>query len=258
MPPARAIFYLLTAGAFGITACAVTGHAPALSFVVTFGALYIVVLLLGVMVLRLRVFVDALVHGPHGAKGIALTFDDGPHPETTMRTLDALDAAGAKATFFVIGRKAEKHPDVIKAILERGHSIGLHSYAHDRLFALRGAERWHDDLARGARVLERLTGSRPTLFRPPIGHTVPHSARIVRELGLRVIGWDVSGRDGVSADAKTVTERVLRDARDGCIVLLHDASERGTHEPAGVAALPAILDGLKAKGLGVVPLSEWM
>jgi peptidoglycan/xylan/chitin deacetylase (PgdA/CDA1 family) len=258
MPPARAAFYALTAVALFITWRAVMGDPPTLRWLALFFAVYVTVLLCGVLILRLRVFVDAMVRGPRGAKGVVLTFDDGPDPDTTPRALDALDAANAKATFFVIGRKAEKHPEVVRSILERGHAIGLHSYAHDRLFALRGPSRWRKDLKRGARVLEGVTGARPRLFRPPIGHTVPHTARIVRELGLRVIGWNVSANDGIRASAKEVAERVVRMARDGSIVLLHDAAERGNHEPAGVAALPEILTGLKAKGLDVVPLSEWI
>jgi peptidoglycan/xylan/chitin deacetylase (PgdA/CDA1 family) len=258
MPPARALFYLMTAVALGVSIRAVLGEPPSITFVAIFTSAYLGLILCGVFFLRLRVFVDAMIHGPRGAKGIALTFDDGPDPESTKKTLDALDAAGAKATFFVIGKKAEAHPDTVRDILERGHLVGLHSYAHDRLFALKGARRWKKDLKRGARVLEEITGKKPKLFRPPIGHTVPHTPRVVRELGMRVIGWDVSARDGIRADPKDVARRVLESARDGAIVLLHDASERGTHAPAGVTALPEILDGLKKKGLAVVPLSDWM
>jgi peptidoglycan/xylan/chitin deacetylase (PgdA/CDA1 family) len=258
VPPVRALFYALTVFALALSVRAVLGEPPTLSLLLLFSILYVTVLLCGVLVLRLRVFVDAVIHGPRGAKGVVLTFDDGPDPATTMRALEALDAGSAPATFFLIGRKAEKHPETVKAIIERGHAVGLHSYAHDRLFAFRSAARWRRDLKRGARVLEGLTGSKVRLFRPPIGHTVPHTARVLRELGLRVVGWDVSARDGVSADAETVARRVLEGARDGSIVLLHDASERGTHDPAGVAALPLILDGLKAKGLAVVPLSDWL
>lgn len=258
MPPARFAFYALTFVALALSVRAVTGHPPTVAFVAEFSALYVAVLLAGVFVLRLRVFVDAMIRGPRGAKGVVLTFDDGPDPTSTPRALDALDAARAKATFFVIGKKAEAHPDLVKDILARGHAIGLHSYAHDRLFALRGARAWRRDLKRGARVLHEITGSKPKLFRPPIGHTVPHTPRVVRELGMRVIGWDVGARDGVRADPKDVARRVVDGARDGSIVLLHDAAERGTHDPAGVAALPAILEGLAKKGLPVVPLSEWM
>ena len=258
MPPARALFYLMTTAALVVSARAVMGAPPSITFVAIFTSAYLAIILCGVFFLRLRVFVDAMVHGPKGAKGVALTFDDGPDPDSTKKTLDALDAAGAKATFFVIGKKAEAYPETVREILERGHEVALHSYAHDRLFALRGARTWKRDLKKGARVLEEITGSKPKLFRPPIGHTVPHTPRIVRELGLRVIGWDVSARDGIRADPKEVARRVLEGARDGAIVLLHDASERGTHAPAGVAALPDILAGLEKKGLAVVPLSEWM
>lgn len=258
MPPARFVFWTMTLVALGVSLRAAMGQPPTVAFVVLFGAAYVAVLLLGVLVLRLRVFVDAMLRGPRGSKGVVLTFDDGPDPKSTMRALDALDAAGAKATFFVIAKKAEQHPDVVRAILERGHAIGLHSYAHDRLFALRGARTWRKDLRRGARGLEKIVGERVRLFRPPIGHTVPHTPRVLGELGLRVIGWNVSARDGVRAEPDDVARRVLDRARDGSIVLLHDAAERGTHEPAGVAALPAILEGLEKKGLEVVPLSDWI
>lgn len=257
MPPARLLFYAMTAAALGVSLRAVTGHPPRAVALAAFAAAYAVVFFSGIFVLRLRVFVDAMVRGPRGAKGVVLTFDDGPDPTTTPRALDALDAAGVKATFFVIGKKAEAHPEVVRAILDRGHAVALHSYAHDRLFALRGARRWRKDLRRGAEVLKSVTGARVRLFRPPIGHTVPHTPRVVRELGLRVVGWDVSARDGLPAAPEDVARRVLAGARDGSIVLLHDAAERGTHEPAGVAALPAILEGLAKKGLAVVPLSEW-
>src|SRR5262249_55781480 len=123
--------------------------------------LYVALVLSGVFVLRLRVFVDAVVHGPRGARGVALTFDDGPDPIWTPRVLEALDAAKAKATFFLIGRKAEAHPELVRAISARGHAIGLHSYEHDRLVALRSRKRVRADLERGIRVLEAITGERP-------------------------------------------------------------------------------------------------
>ncbi len=258
MPPARAFFYGLTLAALGLTVRSfVIGPLPARS-VAAFAALYAMVLLFGVFVLRLRVFVDAMIRGPRGAKGVVLTFDDGPDPVWTKRALEALDTAGAKATFFVIGRKAEAHPDLVREMIARGHTVGLHSYAHDRLFAMRGPGRWRRDLKRGMRALEKITGERPRLFRPPIGHTVPHTARVLNELGLRVIGWSVSARDGVRAEPDAVTARVLEGARAGSIVLLHDAAERGDHDPAGVAALPKILAGLQERGLPVVALGEWL
>ena len=258
MPPARFSFYVLNLAAMGFALRAVLAGPPPWPWTVFAVSLYVACFMGGVLFLRLQIFVDAVLRGPEGAKGVALTFDDGPDPVWTRRTLDALDAAGTKATFFVIGKKAEAHPEIIAEILARGHAVGLHSYGHDRLFAMRGPGTWRRDLKKGIRVLEKLTGERPTLFRPPIGHTNPHVARVLRELRLRVIGWDVGARDGVAADPEDVAARVLAGATNGSIVLLHDAAERGDRDPAGVIALPAILAGLKERKLDVVPLAGFV
>ena len=114
-------------------------------------------------------------------------------------------------------------------------------------------------LERGVASLERATGRRPRLFRPPIGHTNPIIARVVDDLGLTVVGWTVRGLDGMAgARADAVAARVRRGLRDGVIVLLHDAPEKGDAEPPAVRALPAILDAISAQGLDVVPLQAWM
>jgi peptidoglycan-N-acetylglucosamine deacetylase len=147
----------------------------------------------------------------------------------------------------------------VRAILQQGHAIGLHSYAHDRLFAIRGQRRVRADLERGIAAFERVVGRRPILFRPPIGHTNPTIARAVDALGLVVVGWTVAGLDGTSwARPAAVVARVRRGLRDGAIVLLHDAPDRGEREPAAVAALPLILDAIDAAGLSAVALTEWL
>jgi peptidoglycan/xylan/chitin deacetylase (PgdA/CDA1 family) len=259
VPPARVVVYAATVGVLVMTARAVLVGPPPLGWAALALAVYAALVLGGVFVLRWRVFVDAVVRGPRGARGVALTFDDGPHPRWTPRVLDTLDARGVKATFFLVGRKAEAHPEVVRDILARGHQVGLHSYAHDRLFALRRERRVREDLLRGMAVLEKLTGRSPTWFRPPIGHTNPVIARVADALDLSVVGWTIGGRDGVaSARVADVVARVRRDLRDGAIVLLHDAPERGDREPAAVRALPAILDALAAERLDVVPLAPWV
>jgi len=258
VPPARFSFYVLNVAAIGVALRSLVAGPPPWPWVLAASCLYVACFMCGVLFLRLRIFVDAVVRGPAGAQGVALTFDDGPDPVWTLRTLDALDAAGKKGTFFVIGKKAEAHPEIVAAILARGHAVGLHSYGHDRLFAMRGPGTWRRDLKKGIRVIEKLTGQRPDLFRPPIGHTNPHVARVLRELRLRVIGWDVGARDGIAADPGDVAARVLAGATHGSIVLLHDAAERGDREPAGVLALPAILEGLEALELEVVPLARFL
>jgi peptidoglycan/xylan/chitin deacetylase (PgdA/CDA1 family) len=259
MPPARVALYAATAGVLATTGYAIVRRPPPLGWSALLLAAYAGLLFSGVMVLRLRVFVDALVRGPRGARGVALTFDDGPHPRWTPRILEILARRGVRATFFVVGRKVDDHPEVLRAIVEAGHGVGLHSYAHDRLFAMRTERRVRDDLERGMAVLERVLGRAPTLFRPPIGHTNPRIARVVDALGLVVVGWTLGGRDGLaSARPDDVVARVRRDLRDGAIVLLHDAPERGDREPAAVRALPAILDAMAAGGLEAVPVERWV
>jgi peptidoglycan/xylan/chitin deacetylase (PgdA/CDA1 family) len=259
MPPARLALVAASAGVALVAARAVLVGAPPLPWAIAVLVGYIALILAGVLVLRWRVFVDAVVRGPRGAHGVVLTFDDGPHPRWTPCVLEMLEKHGAPATFFVVGRKAEAHPDVVRAIVEGGHEVGLHSYAHDRLFALRGERRVRDDLERGIAALERVTGRRPLLFRPPIGHTNPIVARVADTLDLTVVGWSLRGRDGIaSARPNDVVARVRRDLRDGAIVLLHDSPERGDREPAVVKALPAILDAVAAEGFDIVPLSRWI
>jgi peptidoglycan/xylan/chitin deacetylase (PgdA/CDA1 family) len=259
MPPARAALYAATLGVLVLTLRALMGEPPPLQWALLVAAAYVSLVLGGVLVLRWRVFADAVVRGPRGARGVALTFDDGPHPTWTPRILATLAERKATATFFLVGRKAEAHPELVRAILDAGHAVGMHSYAHDRLFALRRHRRVHEDLARGVATLEKLTGSRPTLFRPPIGHTNPVIARVADALDLTVVGWTISGHDGVaSARVPDVVARVRRDLADRAIVALHDSPERGDREPAAVKALPAILDALEAERLEVVPLAAWV
>jgi peptidoglycan/xylan/chitin deacetylase (PgdA/CDA1 family) len=259
MPPARALLFGVTLLALLVAGQAFMGHAPPL-WTSALGLVgYIGLVLSGVFGLRLRMFIDAVTRGPRGARGWALTFDDGPDPTSTPRVLDALDIAGAKATFFVIVRKAEAHPELVKEMLARGHAVGLHSYAHDRLFALRSEERVRADLEKGIEVLEKITGAPVVLFRPPIGHTNPTIARVVEDLSLVTVGWSVSARDGTAgADVDRVVARVSGMLHDGAIVLMHDASERGTHAPVAAEAIGRIVTAGREARLDVVPLEAFI
>jgi len=259
VPPARVLLYGASFGLVLLTGRAVLIGPPPLGLAVLVLLSYVGLILAGVLRLRLRMFVDAIVEGPPDARGVALTFDDGPDPKTTREVLDALDVVSAKATFFVIAKKAEAHPELIREILQRGHEIGLHSYAHDRLFSLRSEERVRADLEQGMRVLERLTGEKPLFFRPPIGHTNPIIARVVDDLDLVTVGWSVSARDGLaSAVPRAIVNRVRRGLGDGAIVLMHDASERGSHVPAGIIALPEVLKVAERQQLPLVTVGSWM
>jgi peptidoglycan/xylan/chitin deacetylase (PgdA/CDA1 family) len=259
VPFARLSLYAATAVVFVFVARTLLLQPPPLAISLLAFVGYLGFILAGVFSLRLRMFADAVLRGPPGARGVVLTFDDGPDPETTPRVLDVLDAEKVTATFFVIARKAEQHPELVREMVRRGHGIGLHSYAHDRLFALRSQRRVARDLARGIAVLKAITGQEPELFRPPIGHTNPVIARVADAMDLTVVGWSLSARDGLArAVPAEVVARVRRHVKDGTIVLMHDAAERGGRVPAGVEALADVLDVVKAARLDVVSLKEWI
>lgn len=257
MPPARILFYTATIGALALVARSLLlGPVPTW---ITLAALhaYVALLLLGVFFLRLQMFVDAVCHGTDDARGVALTFDDGPCPIHTPRILDMLDKAGVKATFFVIGYKAEAHPNIVRDIVERGHVVGSHSYTHNRAFSLLSKAAVRHDIERSLACLEKITGARPALFRPPIGHTNPRIAKVIDELGLTVVGWSVRALDGLaSAEPERVVERVVPKLEDGAIVLLHDAAERDDRTPASIEALPKILDAMDRKNLAGVTITS--
>jgi peptidoglycan-N-acetylglucosamine deacetylase len=213
---------------------------------------------LGVLRPSLEMFADVVWRGPEGAKGVALTFDDGPHPQHTRSVLDLLDQAGAKATFFVIGEKGQRHPEILREIVARGHLLGVHGDHHDRLLAFRSLAYVRADLARATEALTAVAGQRPRLYRPAVGQTNPRIAQAAKELGLTLVGWSVRARDGIKSDPDSVVARVVPRLRDRAIVLLHDAAERDDREPAAPAALPRILEAMRERGLRAVRVDEWI
>jgi peptidoglycan/xylan/chitin deacetylase (PgdA/CDA1 family) len=259
MPPFRVALYAATGAVLAMTARSVFVRPLPFGWALAALVTYCALLLGGVLVLEWRAYADALVRGPRGARGVALTFDDGPHPRWTPAVLDLLASRGVKATFFLVGRKVDDHPGVVRAIVDQGHAVGLHSHAHDRLFSLRGERRVREDLERGLASLERVTGQRPRLFRPPIGHTNPIIARVAEDLDLSIVGWSARGLDGLpGARPEEVAARIRKNLRDGAIILLHDAPERGDTEPPALQALPVVLDAIAAQGLEVVSLERWV
>ena len=218
---------------------------------------YFAVILAGVMIPRLAMFAPVVWRVRNGRSEVVLTFDDGPHPESTRKVLATLNCFGAHATFFVLGSKALAAPEVLREIAAAGHEIGVHGDRHDRLLSLRHPNRIASDVERAQGAVAAATGQRPRLFRPPLGHISPRTALVARRLGLTLVGWSVRGRDGLSCTtAASALRRVVAGLRPGAIVLLHDASERSPCEPAGVAALPAILEETRRRGLRCVSVSQ--
>jgi peptidoglycan/xylan/chitin deacetylase (PgdA/CDA1 family) len=182
---------------------------------------------------------------------VALTFDDGPWPHTTEQILAILAQRQAPATFFVVGRQVQRHPQLVRRELAAGMAIGSHSYRHPQRFDRLPAARIRDEIVRGRRTLDAL-GVRPVGFRPPGGAASPAVVTAAQGLGDPTVLWSVDPADwqpGVTADQ--LVQRVLAAARPGAIVLLHDG---GGNRSATVAALPAIIDGLRRLGLTLTAL----
>jgi peptidoglycan-N-acetylglucosamine deacetylase len=259
VPFARILLYLSTAAGMAMGVVSVVHEPPPMWLAITLLSSYLALCIGGVTFSRFGMFADVVTLGPQGTRGAALTFDDGPDPRSTPRILDLLDEAGARATFFVIGKKAEAHPDLVRDICERGHAIGIHSYAHERTFSFRSPWYVRKDLERALALVESITGVRPRMFRAPIGHISPAMARVVRQLELVCIGWSVRGVDGWSgAKPDRVVAKIIRRLRAGAIVLLHDAAERGDFIPASVDALPSILDYARKREIDLVRVDSWL
>lgn len=187
---------------------------------------------------------------------IALTFDDGPDPAVTPRVLDLLDAYGAKATFFCIGRKARRCRGIVRDIALRGHCIANHSDRHANGFAAYGPRRLRSDILAAQDTLSAITGRAPAYFRAPMGFRSPFLDRVLAGLGLTCVSWTRRGFDTVRTDAAQTLARLTRGLSGGDILLLHDrASRRSSGEsPLVLSILPALLDRVCAAGLRPVTL----
>ena len=180
---------------------------------------------------------------------IALTFDDGPHPEWTPRVLDALERLGARATFFVVGRSASQHGQIVRDARRRGHEIGTHLYSHDRRTVFDDGA-FCTELSRSKSELESLLGEPIRWLRFPYGERGRQDPRAIEERhGLRTVHWTYSAHDGMLGQAADVVARFRAGLRAGAIVLLHDAlADENTLPQPYIAARDVTLAALPGMG----------
>jgi peptidoglycan/xylan/chitin deacetylase (PgdA/CDA1 family) len=256
VPPARVGLIVVVATCYGVLLGAALGKVPPFWVSVALLSVLAIAVNVSIFFINLGVFHDVVSKVESGGKSVALTFDDGPHPVHTRKVLDILDQAGAKGTFFVIGDKAQAHPDVIAEIVRRGHEVGLHSFSHDHLLFMRPQSAIAKDIVRTQDAVEKASGVRPMLFRPPVGFSSPRTRVAVREAGVTVVGWSARAFDGAGRPTiDQIVRRIDPSLSDGAIVLLHDAAERGDAAPTSIDALPALLERLQARGLRAVTVS---
>jgi peptidoglycan-N-acetylglucosamine deacetylase len=191
-----------------------------------------------------------------GAEGVALTFDDGPHPQGTPAVLEALREAQAPATFFLAGEQVARRPSLAAEIVAAGHRVELHCHRHRNLLRLSVRE-FLDDAERARAAIEEATEQAIADYRPPYGIFSAATLRAVRRRGWRPVLWSRWGRDWARrASAESIARRSSAGARAGDILLLHDAdyySAPGSWVRTA-AALPLILEGLESRGLKSVSL----
>ncbi|HEY4284626.1 MAG TPA: polysaccharide deacetylase family protein, partial [Chthoniobacterales bacterium] len=197
--------------------------------------------------------------GAAGEHQVAITFDDGPDPRWTPKILDILKAANVKAAFFLVGKNAERYPNIVRRIVDEGHEIGNHTYYHPNL-AECGPEHIRLELNATQLLIETITGRATTLFRPPyladsnpsqLSELVP--LQVAEDLNYIVVMESIDPQDWAKPGADIILQRVKQQRHDGSIILLHDAG--GTDRSQTLEALPKILDWLTTRGDSVVPLS---
>lgn len=205
---------------------------------------------------RLRLFpgLSGTGHRHH----VALTFDDGPDPDSTPRFLDALDALGVRATFFVLGERVVRHPALARETVRRGHELGVHGWTHDRPW-LPAFARNAQEVGRSVRAVHDVTGRRPRWYRPPYGILTTSRWCAARRAGLRTVLWSAWGRDW-TADATPASVRALvaADLRGGGTVLLHDSDRHAAPGSwqAALGALPGLVRDCREAGLTIGPLQD--
>ncbi len=185
-----------------------------------------------------------------GRPVVALTFDDGPAAHSTPRLLDVLGARGVKATFFVVGERAESEPALVRRIAAEGHQLANHTYSHPPYFCFLPPRRVRREIARAQEVIAGLAGVRPRFFRSPVGMRNPWLGYCLQQAGLEFITWRQRAFDTWAQAPEVLRERILASIAPGDIILLHDNSGQGFE--AMLDALPKLIDELRGRGFDFV------
>ena len=196
---------------------------------------------------------------PNARRGeVAITFDDGPDPEVTPRVLDLLDAHGARATFFCIATAAQRHPEVCREIVRRGHAIENHSHVHTAKFPFLGLGGFRREIGAAQAMLAELAGRPPRFFRAPAGLRNPLLDPVLHELGLTLASWTRRGYDTRDTDPQRVHDRLARGLAAGDILLLHDGhcARAAGGGAVTLEVLPRLLETLARLELKPVTLHQ--
>lgn len=190
-------------------------------------------------------------------KVAALTFDDGPYPPYTDMILDVLQTEQVPATFFVIGKNVEKHPETLQRIVQEGHQIGNHTYNHIDLLKV-DRSTIIQEIDKTNQAVTAAVGFSPKIVRPPHGFRDPVVMEVMRERGLKVVEWSVMSRDWTNPGVDVIVGRTLKKVKNGAVILLHDGDgiAQNSSRMQTVEALRQIIRQLKAEGYTFVTLDQ--
>jgi peptidoglycan/xylan/chitin deacetylase (PgdA/CDA1 family) len=189
---------------------------------------------------------EVILHGPR-RREVALTFDDGPDDVWTPKVLDALARSGVPATFFVVGQRCERVPQVLVRISREGHAIGNHSWDHANLSKL-GTEAIRTQIQKTDATIRRLTGHTPSMLRPPYGALSDAVVNEARRAGKIIVLWNVDSLDWMQLKGRQVAANILSHASPGSIILQHSAGGTGENLQGTVDALPVVVRLLRERG----------
>ncbi|MGG4144600.1 polysaccharide deacetylase family protein [Paenibacillus algorifonticola] len=196
------------------------------------------------------------LNGPRHKKEVALTFDDAPDPRITPAILDILAKHHVQATFFLVGTRAEKHPEIVKRIHREGHVIGNHSYNHKVMSKLSPND-FHRQVWRTDAIISRIIPYHPHFFRPPYGEMQPGQVAWAKNNGYIVVNWDVDSADWKNNPTSTVILRNMhKTLRPGSIILQHAGGGTAQSLSGTIEALPQLIASLQQKGYRIVTLPE--
>lgn len=195
--------------------------------------------------------------GSQKVRQVALTFDDGPDSQYTPQILDILKEQGIKATFFLIGNRAQLFPDVVKRMIEEGHVIGNHTLNHPNIIKLDNRA-IRQEIIGGEEALAKLTGYRTALFRSPYGSLNPEKIKFIQSLNYNIIAWNVDSLDWKSLTAEQVKYNILENVRAGSIILQHSSGSKEENLSGSVEALREVIPTLKQEGYQFVTIPEML
>jgi peptidoglycan/xylan/chitin deacetylase (PgdA/CDA1 family) len=195
-------------------------------------------------------FIKIVCKATTDKKEIAISFDDGPAENYTKEILAILNNENVKATFFCIGNRIAGNEAILKQLKTDGHIIGNHSYSHHFWFDMYSAKKMQDDLQQMDTEMERVTGLKPKLFRPPYGVTNPNLAKAIKNGGYAPVGWSVRSMDTVIKDGKKLLGKINEGIKPGAVFLFHDTSK------TTLDVLPEFIQEVKKRGYNIIPLDK--